>query len=287
MKVKKISEYTSMEWLSKAVTACLFVLTGLNAHAQDVDTAQADSLISKQDTITQKADSTQEILMPGEKPKPSKYIAIEGEKKKLLPFMGFTVSADVLGPIMLLLSDNHHFEAALRLNMYNTYFPIFEAGYGFCKIDDYNTKVKYETNAPYARVGVDMNILKDKYQDNRLYVGLRYGISRFNYDLSGPVMADPIWGGSEDFDLKGIGCTSQWGEFVFGLQAKVFSMFHVGWSVRYKMKIHETKTQYTNPCYVPGYGKGSFFGTFNLIFDLNWGKGKTEKKTLLKAEIKE
>lgn len=231
-----------------------------------------------------------EPLMPGETPKPTKYIAVEEEKEHLVFFQGFTLSADVFGLLLYAMSDYGSMEAALRLNLKNTYFPIAEVGYGKCSKNDFNTKVKYDVNAPYLRLGFDCNMLKDKFQDNRLYLGLRYGISVFNYDISGPAMTDPIWGGSEAFDIGGIDCTSHWAELVFGAEVKIYKNFHMSWAVRYKRELSSTKSDYSKPTCIPGYGyttqSSCWGGTYSLVFDLNWGKKKSHKRGI-KVELRD
>ena len=223
-----------------------------------------------------------EPLLPGEKPKPTKYVAVEEEKPHLVFFQGFTLSVDVFGPASYAIGDYGTLEAALRLNLKNTFFPIFEAGFGRCKKDDFNTKVGYEVNAPFARVGLDINMLKDKFQHNRLYLGARYGFSSYKYDVSGPQMTDPIWGGSEAFSMKGIDCTSHWAELIFGVEVSIYKNFHMGWAVRYKREISSTKNDNAKPSCIPGYGYTTnttcWGGTYSLIFDLNWGLKKSHKR---------
>ncbi|NLV52624.1 MAG: hypothetical protein GXY64_05105 [Bacteroidales bacterium] len=228
------------------------------------------------------ASAQNQPLMPGESPRPTKYIAVEEQKEHLVFFQGFTLSADLFGPIAYLVSDYGTAEAALRLNLKNTFFPIVEMGVGKCKKEDFNTKVTYDVKAPYARVGFDLNMLKNKFQSNRLYLGARYGISNFKYDISGPAQTDPIWGGSESFNQEGIKCTSHWAELVFGVEVKIMKNFHMGWSVRYKTEIASTKSDYSKPHCIPGYGYTTnstcWGGTYNLIFDLNWGMKRSHKR---------
>lgn len=221
-------------------------------------------------------------LMPGEAPKPTKYVAVEEEKEHLVFFQGFTLSVDGYGAAARMISDYGTLEAALRLNLKNTFFPIVEAGYGMCEKEDYNTKISYNVKAPFARVGIDFNMLKDKFQTNRLYLGARYGISVFQYDMAGPAMTDPVWGGSEPFSMKGIDCTSHWAELVFGVEVSIYKNFHMGWSVRYKRELSSTKSDYAKPSCIPGYGYTTnatcWGGTYSLIFDLNWGMKKSHKR---------
>lgn len=228
------------------------------------------------------AQEQQEPLMPGEKPKPTKYVAVDEEKQHLVFFQGFTLSVDGYGPASMMLSDYGTIEGALRLNLKNTFFPIFEAGVGRCSKEDFNTKVSYETSAPFGRIGIDINMLKDKFQSNRLYLGARYGISKFKYDIAGPEQTDPIWGGSKPFSMKNIDCTSHWAELVFGVEVTIFKNFHMGWAVRYKREIASTKNDLAKPNCIPGYGYTTnatcWGGTYSLIFDLNWGMKKSHKR---------
>ena len=223
-----------------------------------------------------------QTLMPGETPKPTKYISVEEEKEHLVFFQGFTLSADVYGPVAYMVSDYGTLEGALRLNLKNTFFPTFEAGVGKCIKDDFNTKIKYKVSVPFARVGIDFNMLKDKFQSNRLYLGARYGISIFKYDMSGPAMIDPIWGGSEAFSMNNLNCTSHWAELVLGVEVSIIKNFHMGWSVRYKRELSSTKSDFAKPSCIPGYGyttnETCWGATYSLIFDLNWGMKKSHKR---------
>jgi hypothetical protein len=61
----------------------------------------------------------------------------------------------------------------------------------------------------------------------------------------------------------------------------------MGWSVRYKKEMKIGQPDYAKPYYIPGYGTTTdtscWGGTYNLIFDLNWGKKKL-KRTPINAE---
>lgn len=223
---------------------------------------------------------TTALSSPTDTVRPSQYVQDALSQKELEWFQGFTVSADVFGPAIYAFSDYGSVEGALRLNLKNTYFPVFEVGYGKCWTTDDNTHISYKSAAPFFRAGIDINILKNKWQDNRLYVGVRYGFSSFNYDMSGPDMTDPVWYGTAPFRYEGMKSNSHWAEIVFGVQVKIWSKFHMGWSVRYKKAMKIGQDMYAKPYYVPGYGttegESCWGGTYNLIFDLNWGK-KTKR----------
>ncbi len=264
----------------KAAVAVLLMLGACPMSAQQDSTLMATSA----DTIRPSEFSdTITLPVPTDTISPSKYVENILGQQELKWFQGFTLSADIFGPVMYAFSDYGNAEGALRLNLKNTYFPVFEVGYAKCETTDDNTDITYKTAAPYVRIGIDYNVLKDKWQDNRLYVGLRYGFSSFTYDMSGPDMTDPIWHGTAPFRYEGMKSTSHWAEIVFGVQVKIWSKFHMGWSVRYKKPLKIGQEIYAQPYYVPGYGttvsESCWGGTYNLIFDLNWGKKKTKDKS--------
>jgi len=209
---------------------------------------------------------------------------MEGEKKVLPLFQGFTISFDLIGLGMLAINDYGTIEGALRLSLKNTWLPIVELGYGMCEKTDYNTKIHFKVNAPFIRIGCDWNFLRNKFMDNRMFVGARWGVSTYKYDMSGPSVTDPIYGGKDTFDFSGTTATSNWVELVLGCQVKIVRNFHMGWSIRLKYHISSSKNDYSKAYYIPGYGTtvsgNTWSGSYNLIFDLNWGKKKRVKSEM-------
>lgn len=189
-----------------------------------------------------------------------------------LPFWaGGSVSVNLAGAALALYSPYGEYEAAGRLNLRGRFFPTFEAGIGVSDHQNETTEIHYKTRAPFFRLGVDYNVAKNVRDAGRIFVGARYGFSTFNYDLSAPDVPDLNYGTSHPFvyhDLKG---TNHWGEILFGLEAKVWGMVRLGWSVRYRMRFYNKTSVVGSPWYVPGYGKNdthSMGATFNLILDI-------------------
>ena len=190
-----------------------------------------------------------------------------------LPFFrGFAVSVDLVGLLQMQLGDYGQYEAALRLNLRNRYFPIIEVGYG--KADhpeDAVTEISYKTQAPYFRVGCDFNIAKNKRSDNRIYAGLRYAYTNYKVDIFRKPFQDPVWGWDTTFDVKDSPCNQHWAEVVFGIDAKVLGPLHLGWSARYRRRLFHDDGIAGKTWYVPGFGPqdDSNLGvTFNVIVDI-------------------
>ncbi len=176
------------------------------------------------------------------------------EKDSIPFFNGLSVSVDLAGPAMLALSDYGEYEGALRVNLHDQYFPVFELGYGKANHDDEVTGIRYKTAAPYFRIGCDINLLKKKHTKNRLYGGLRYAFTSYKVDIARPGLQDPTWKWDAPVDLQGEQCRQHWIEAVFGVDAQVWGPLHLGWNVRYKRRIAHKDSSIGNTWYVPGYG---------------------------------
>lgn len=185
-------------------------------------------------------------------------------------FRGMAVSIDAFGAGQMWLGNYGQYEAALRINLKDRYFPIVEIGLGKADGTDDATNLHYKTSAPYGRIGLDWNLMKNKHDIYRLYGGLRYGLTYYKYDLAGPDIQDPIWGNMAEYGAKGVSCNYHWMEAVFGVDAKIWGPIRMGWSVRYKRRLFHDEGGIGRAWYVPGFGiQGSsrFGGTFNISYE--------------------
>lgn len=187
-------------------------------------------------------------------------------------FRGLQVMADVVGPIQLEVSDYGQYEAALRINFKDKYFPVFELGYGTANHeDDPVTHVAYKTSAPYGKVGMDFNIMKNKHDIYRVYIGARYAFTTFKYDVASSVLTDPVWKDPAAIQLNNVSASYHWAELLFAVDAKIWGPLHLGWSVRYRRRLAHDDGDAGNVWYVPGFGKtgnSRLGGTFNIIINL-------------------
>ena len=199
---------------------------------------------------------------------------VKGKHEKKIHFInGAAVGADIVGWGMKALgSDWRHMEVLGRINILDRYFPIAELGIGEANHEGRDLENRFKVRAPYFRVGADYNFNK-KHNGNRMTGGLRYGFSKYNYDLFvAEPLTDPIWGGSEELDLTGRDGRCHWLEVVFGLETRLWTIVHLGWDIRIKAKLSQKKAPEGQPWYIPGYGKtdGStcWGGSFKLLFDI-------------------
>ena len=194
------------------------------------------------------------------------------EKDSIPFFRGFAVSFDLVGPAMLMLSDHGEYEGALRINLHDQWFPIFELGVGHAnhKTDEV-TEISYKTTAPYFRIGMDWNVLKKKHGPNRMYAGFRYAFTAYKVDIIRENLPDPVWKYESGFGRKGMSCNMHWLEAVVGIDAKIFGPLHLGWNVRYKRRLVHNDGDLDNTWYVPGFGtneQDQLTANFNVIIDI-------------------
>lgn len=186
-------------------------------------------------------------------------------------FRGVALSADLAGIAQMAFSDYGQYEAALRINLKDKYFPIIELGYGKADAENVISKLSYKTSAPYGRIGIDFNLMKNKHDIYRIYGGFRYAYTSFKFDVEGHDITDPVWGDYVEYSAKDVKANYHWLEAVFGLDAKIWGPIRLGWSFRYKRRLIHDDGNIGNTWYVPGYGKQGgtrLGGTFNVAFEL-------------------
>ena len=194
------------------------------------------------------------------------------QKDSIPVFRGFAVSFDLVGLASMYLLDYGQYEAALRVNLHDQYFPILELGYGKADHrDDEVTGITYKTTAPYFRIGMDWNILRNKHQANRMFAGFRYAFTSYKVDIIREDLPDPVWQSKSGFGVEDMGCNMHWAEIVFGIDAKLFGPLHLGWNVRYKRRIAHNDGELGTTWYVPGFGindSDNLAVNFNVIIDI-------------------
>ena len=210
------------------------------------------------------------------RPTPSgeKKDAKKGEKEAEVNYPlynGISIGVDIFGlGNKVLGGDFLSSEVAVDVNLKNRFFPVVELGYGKTNTsNDYGTT--YRTSAPYLRIGMGYNILYKKKFKNCFFVGFRYAMSSFKYDVEASTLSDPIyggtinnigqedgiWGGSLPYDHKGMKGSMSWFELCAGARAHIWKAIYMGWTVRMKYRTGSSTGTFGNPWYVPGYGKYS------------------------------
>ncbi len=186
-------------------------------------------------------------------------------------FSGVAIGADIVGPVMQAAgSDWSQLEAFARIGLHDRFFPICELGLGRCDHEGRELDNRCSLTAPYIRLGMDYNMVH-LHEGNRLMLGLRYGFSRYDYDLDSPVpLTDPYWGESRPYREHSLAGSAHWAEVCIGLETRLVSFVSVGWDMRFKLKVSQHASEHGLPWYIPGYGRNAdgvgWGGTFKIMF---------------------
>lgn len=200
------------------------------------------------------------------------------ESEEVIPFyQGTYVSIDVFNPISHFLGTRFiQGEASVDVNLKNMFFPVFEFGYGGVDYSN-DSGLSYKSSAPYFRIGVNYNTMAKKKRENHFYIGARYGMSSFKYDIVSNGLVDEIWQTPIEFNRIGMKSFAHWIELVAGVRVQIVNNFMMGWSVRMGRLISSQGHGDNEPWYIPGYGyssTSSFGATYTLTYKFDIKKLK-------------
>ncbi len=144
------------------------------------------------------------------------------------------------------------------------YFPTFE--FGMQWFDDQRDGFRYKNSGTYARLGVDMNIVKfESLSDHDfVFIGARYGYSLFNQETT-DIKYSNYWGTLATVVPKHT-MNAHWAELVFGMKGEIVRNFFLGWTLRAKFPLAVTEDPNITPYMIPGIGKTSNGVPFDFSF---------------------
>ncbi len=192
------------------------------------------------------------------------------------------VGVDIWDPLMRVFGQHYGLvEFSGELNLHNRYIPVVEVGLGQSSYtpDDNNYTYKVPLT-PYFRIGCNYNFIYNSNPDYMAFAGVRFGWSHFNYEVNNVHLSSDYWGESTTFNLPKQTASVTYMQILFGIRVKVFGPISMGWCLRYKAKLKESKATYGRPWYIPGYGSrnGAITGSFSITYTLPF-----KKKTIPEA----
>lgn len=174
-------------------------------------------------------------------------------------YQGIRVELDLSPAVNYFLNKGERltYEGAVSVNLKNKYFPTLEMGYGYAdKISDEG--VGFKSKSPFARIGVDINLLKQAKgqapSNNLFYAGVRLGMAPVKYSYSNIVVTDEYWGTSQTINFNDQQSFSKWYEVLLGVRVEIAPRVYMGWTARLKNTLGDPKLGKVFPWYIPGYG---------------------------------
>lgn len=203
--------------------------------------------------------------------------AIKPSKKMQYPLMeSVTVGLNLWDPVMRLLGQDYGgVDFWGELSLHNRYKPVFEFGLGSTDITpDGNNYTFKSPMAPYFKIGMNYNIFYNNNPAYEFLVGVRYGFTPFKYEISNFTIDDSYWGDTEQMSIPRQNATAGYFEFMAGVRVMIWKGISLGWMAKYHAILHESKSDFGESMYIPGYGKrgGAFTASFSISYTLPLNK---------------
>ena len=184
-------------------------------------------------------------------------------------FNGVSVGFNFFDAAMLLAGQSYaSFDLSAAVSIRNWFFPTVECGIGFANNHSEETGLVYKTKpSPYIKLGIDYNFLYKSIPDYAAGIGLRCGWAHPMYDITGAYVDSGYWGQEESFNIKNQSVNAFFGEALATVKVKIWERISMGWSIRYRFKMHIPEAKSSTPWFIPGYGGSSpLTATFSLIY---------------------
>ena len=169
---------------------------------------------------------------------------------------GFTVGVNFGDAVMSLIGQKHHsYDVSFMMSFHNWFFPVIEAGIGWGDHSENDGKLLIDAKPSfYGKIGLNYNFLYKSNPAYMAYLGLRFGFSSHRWDQTETRTQGEEGSETMVTEFSRLSCVSTYGEVLAGLKVKIVGPFSLGWNVRYRLGLHNSKK--AEPWFVPGYGTG-------------------------------
>lgn len=184
-------------------------------------------------------------------------------------FNGVTVGVNFFDAAMLIAGQSYaSFDVSASVSLHNWFFPTCEFGIGYSNNHEEGSSLVYKTKpSPYFKLGIDYNFLYKSTPDYSAGLGIRLGWSRPQYQITGGSVDSPYWDEKVDFNITNQSVNAWYGEALAGVKVKIWKQLSLGWSIRYRFKMHIPDASSSTPWFIPGYGGSSpLTATFSLMY---------------------
>ena len=181
---------------------------------------------------------------------------VKGAKMKYPLLMDMTIGVDVWDPLMRVFGQKYGLVGfRADVNLHNRYFPLLEIGLGEASSAPNDKDYHYVSAlSPYFKIGADYNFIFNNNPAYKFFAGVRYGFTPFKWGLRSATPAPGYWGETPSFAIESHSATAGYFEFCLGLRVQLWRNISAGWTFKYHILAHESKSVSGAPWYIPGYG---------------------------------
>ncbi len=185
-------------------------------------------------------------------------LAIADKPRNLYPkYTSVSIGLNVWDPIMRCLGQKYGIgDVWARFSFYNRFMPFAALGLGNANITPDGLNYTWKSKiAPYLKLGFDYNVFYNNSPDYQLLVGLRYGITRFSFQVVDVTVPGGYWKDPATMNIPSQTSTIGYLEISLGLRVKLIGNLAAGWAVTFRSLLNQSKCPYGEPMYIPGFGK--------------------------------
>lgn len=171
-----------------------------------------------------------------------------------------------------------------EFSIHNWFKPYVEVGFGMADNTPKDGNFTYKSSiSPYMKIGLNYNFLYNSNPDYTVYLGLRYGISHFGYEIKNVSVNQGYWDERQTMNISKQTATAGYAEFLVGLKVMIIKNFYLGWEIKAHTLLHKGSHKNGNPWYIPGYGTDPslFTGSFSLSYRLSLAKKSVSKTDIV------
>lgn len=211
-------------------------------------------------------------------------------KMQYARFRSLSVGLNIWDPIMRAFGQRHGLaDVWVELDLYNRYKPTVEVGLGQARHRASTGRFLYRSPlSVFFRIGADYNFLFNSNPAYQFVAGLRYGFAPFSFCVDDVHYDNSYWGEGGTFNIPSQHVTAGWLEVRLGLRVKLWGPISAGWTFKFHSILHESKTDYGKPWYIPGYGTRGMAvtGSFSIVYTLPFRKtNKPDPDSVISSEL--
>ena len=190
-----------------------------------------------------------------------------------------TVGVNVWDPVMRCVGQDYGIiDVWGELSIHNRFKPVFELGIGQASHTPDGGNYTYKSSvAPFFKIGANYNFLFNKEKAYQIYAGVRYGITPFSFKVTDVDIDNSYWDETYTTSIPSQNVFAGYGEVVLGIKVQIHKEWSLGWTFKYHTMLHESKCEYGEPWYIPGFGSrgSSLTGAFNVMYTIPLSRKKT------------
>jgi hypothetical protein len=182
---------------------------------------------------------------------------------------GFRIGVDAYRLGMGIWDKNYKgLEITADYRLTRTYYAVSELG-----IEEKTTaddRLNFTAKGQYLKLGFDYNLYDNWLSmDNMMYIGMRYGVSRFSNTVNSYKIYYPYPYFGENNQIQGgesfSNVQAHWLEVVAGIKAEVLPKIYMGFSARLNYLVYQQSPDGFENLYIPGFNR-TYGGKFGAGF---------------------